>query len=400
VTDPDHLWSGNWRDRRRDEAPARPPAGLRTPDPYRDPAAAQHPAPEQGPARPRSVWKPALAGGVVSAVLVSAVLLGSGLAGGGDTTTVRELPAAKGGAAASPPAAGSIGAIYAAASRGVVSIQTGSGSGTGFVIDTDGTIVTNSHVVGSAQSVRVRFGDSGRALPADVRGSDPSNDVAVLHVDPASTGRLYPLQFADSDQVKVGDSAIAIGNPLGLDRTATAGIVSGLGRTITAPNGFQIDEVIQTDAPINPGNSGGPLLDSKGRVIGVNSQIATSGGGSGNIGIGFAVPANQVRKVVPQIRNGGTIRRAYMGVSTGPAPSGGAEVGDVVSGGPADAAGLQVGDIVTEVDGRRISVPDDIAQAIAGRSPGQTVTVRVERGGGDQDIRVTLGVRPATMTGP
>jgi putative serine protease PepD len=265
-------------------------------------------------------------------------------------------------------------------------------------VEQDGTIITNSHVVGDAEEVRVRFGDNGRALRAEVLGSDPSVDIAVLRVDPATAGRLYPLSLADSDQVKVGDTAIAIGNPLGLDRTATSGIVSGLGREIQAPNGFQIDEVIQTDAPINPGNSGGPLLDSRGRVIGVNSQIATSGAGSGNIGIGFAVPSNTVREVVPQLKSGQGAQHAYLGVSTAPATFGtGAEVGNVNSGSPADDAGVEEGDIVLEVDGKPVTAPPDISSAIADKNPGDRITMRVRRNGQERTLDVTLGNRPATI---
>ena len=146
-------------------------------------------------------------------------------------------------------------------------------------------------------------------------GTDASSDIAVLRVDPSKTGGVKPLALANSDSVQVGDLAVAIGYPLGLDRTATAGIVSGLGRDIKAPNGFSIDKVIQTDAPINPGNSGGPLLDGAGRVIGINSQIATTGGGGGSVGIGFAVPSNTVRQVVPRLRTGSAIKRAYLGIS-------------------------------------------------------------------------------------
>jgi putative serine protease PepD len=234
-----------------------------------------------------------------------------------------------------------------------------------------------------------------------VLGTDPSVDIAVLHVDPSDAGTLHPLALADSDRVKVGDTAIAIGNPLGLDRTATSGIVSGLGREIRAPNGFQIDKVIQTDAPINPGNSGGPLLDSRGRVIGVNSQIATSGAGSGNIGIGFAVPSNTVRTVVPQLKSGRGVQHAYLGVSTGPAVAGGAEVGNVNAGSPAERAGVQVGDVVTEVDGDRIDEPEDIATAIADGKPGDRITMRVRRNGQERQLDVTLGNRPATIpSGP
>jgi S1-C subfamily serine protease len=216
-------------------------------------------------------------------------------------------------AAAAPRAAGGqlapsqISAIYARASSGVVSVHvrlgTGTASGTGFVVDRDGTIVTNAHVVGDAQEAEVRFDDDA-PVQARVVGTDPSSDLAVLHVDPAQAGTLHPLTLAESDDVRVGDGAIAVGYPFGLDRTATAGIVSGLGRRIQAPNGVSIDEVIQTDAPINPGNSGGPLLDASGRVIGVNSQIATAGGGGGNVGIGFAIPSDTVREVVSRLAAG------------------------------------------------------------------------------------------------
>jgi putative serine protease PepD len=216
---------------------------------------------------------------------------------------------------AAPRAAGGrlapsqIGAIYARASRGVVSVHvsspTGTASGTGFVVDSDGTIVTNAHVVGDAQEAQVRFDDDA-PVQAEVVGTDPSSDLAVLHVDPAQAGTLHPLTLAESDDVRVGDSAIAVGYPFGLDRTATAGIVSGLGRRIQAPNGVGVDEVIPADAPINPGNSGGPLLDASGRVIGVNSQIATASAGGGNVGVGFAIPSDTVREVVPRLKAGQT----------------------------------------------------------------------------------------------
>ena len=217
----------------------------------------------------------------------------------------REPAAASGG----QPAPSQISAIYARASRGVVSVQVSSGSGTasgtGFVFDSEGTIVTNAHVVGDAQEAQVRFDDDA-PVQAQVVGTDPSSDLAVLHVDPAQAGTLQPLTLGESDDVRVGDTAIAVGYPFGLDRTATAGIVSGLGRRIQAPNGVSIDEVIQTDAPINPGNSGGPLLDASGRVIGVNSQIATASGGGGNVGVGFAIPSDTVREVVPRLKAGQT----------------------------------------------------------------------------------------------
>ena len=204
--------------------------------------------------------------------------------------------------------------------------------------------------------------------------------------------------------MQVGDAAIAIGYPLGLDRTVTAGIISGLGREIQAPNGFSIDKVIQTDAPINPGNSGGPLLDAKGRVIGVNSQIATDGAGQGNVGIGFAVPSNTVREVVPKLEAGQTIAHPYMGVSTSEAVTGsGALVRRVAPGSPAAKAGLQAasssgegGDLIVAIAGTPIAGPDDVINAVTAKKPGDSVTVVVLRDGKRTTIDVVLGTRPST----
>jgi len=288
----------------------------------------------------------------------------------------------------------SVGQIYEAASPAVASVQTREGSGTGFLIDSDGTLVTNAHVVGDSTDVRVKFGDDGKTLRGRVVGTDVSTDLAVITVDRSEVQGIRPLQWADSDKVKVGDLAVAIGNPLGLPQTATAGIVSGLEREIQAPNGFQIDEVIQTDAPINPGNSGGPLLDAQARVVGVNSQIATSGAGSGNIGIGFAVPANTAKEVVPQLKQGKTPARPWIGVSTAPSLAGGAQVAEVVSGSPADRAGIRTGDVIVRIDGKRVTEPGDVAAAISSKNPGDEVTIEVRRGGDTETIRLDLGTRP------
>ncbi len=228
-----------------------------------------------------------------------------------------------------------------------------------------------------------------------MQGVDRSSDLAVLRVDPAETGTLRALELADSSTVRTGQLAVAIGSPFGLSQTATAGIVSGTGRHIQAPDGFQIDSVIQTDAPINPGNSGGPLLDAQGRVIGVNSQIASQSGGS--VGIGFAVPANTVRDVIPRLERGETIKRAYLGVSTS-GDSGKVTVGAVSAGGPAAAAGLRVGDVIVSVGGKKVADPDDVAAAIQDRHPGEAVKVEVQRGGSNQTLDVTLAERPSTAT--
>jgi putative serine protease PepD len=194
---------------------------------------------------------------------------------------------------------------------------------------------------------------------------------------------------------------IAIGNPFGLDQTATQGIVSALGRDIEAPNHYTINNVIQTDAPINPGNSGGPLLDESAHVIGVNSQIATSGNSQGNVGIGFAVPSNTVRQVVPILKKGGSIRRAYLGVqSQTPTTGSGAEVASTVPGGPAATSGLLVGDVIKSIGGQRILDPTQLSTIVSNKQPGDRVSVVVERGGASRTVEVTLGTRPGGTSSP
>jgi putative serine protease PepD len=391
MTEPVGLWSGRNGSRAAHDwaAPPRPRAEAPAPE---------APAPDQpSDPRPAASSRGRLRAGAVGA-LAAALLVGGGVVVGDLTgsdpasrpAAAAPLPAASGGAASSANA----GRVYAAVADGVVAVQVGGGSGTGFVIDKRGTIVTNAHVVGESSQASVRFGDSGATIDAEVLGSDPSTDLAVLRVDPSRVGKLSPLKFADSDAVRVGDEVVAIGHPFGLDRTATAGIVSGLGREIQSPNGFSIDEVIQTDAAINPGNSGGPLVDGKGRVVGVNSQIATAGGGGGNVGVGFAVPANTVREVVPRLASGQTIERPFLGVSTAAAAAG-VEVQEVTPGGPAQRAGLRSGDVVRSVDGSTVSEPDDITGALDGKQPGDSVTVEVERDGRSQQFDITLGTRPA-----
>ena len=314
---PRHLWAGDWEadsESARQAAAQRRTEGADADAIDESPAAAE--AIAAAPRRQRRVPKVvpiALAGAALAA---GAFGVGT-LVGGGEETKPLEASSA-----AITPQKGQTraGAVYAAASPAVVSIKTGSGAGTGFLVD-DGTIVTNAHVVSTSDQVEVRFGTETNSIDGTVRGTDPSSDLAVVRIDPQDAPNgVKPLRLADSRNVRVGDVAIAIGNPFGLDRTATEGIVSGTGRQIQAPNGFSIDAVIQTDAPINPGNSGGPLLDDSGRVIGVNSQIETAGS-QGNVGIGFAVPSNAVRQVVPVLSRGGTVKRAYLGLTSGPASS-------------------------------------------------------------------------------
>jgi putative serine protease PepD len=372
-----------------------PPTQTYTPPPPPRPPYVEPPPP---PPRDRSRWLAAFGGGTVSAVLVAAVLLGTGIAGddngGAPASAGSTAPVAVSG---SDSKGDLVRTVYAAASPSVVSVRTGEGSGTGFLVDSDGTIVTNAHVVGDNSQVQVRFEDDGELHDARVLGVDASTDLAALKVDASAANGVKPLALADSDKVQVGDTALAIGYPLGLDRTATAGIVSGLERDIQAPNGFSIDKVIQTDAPINPGNSGGPLLNAQGQVIGVNSQIATAGGGNGSVGIGFAVPANTVKQVLPQLERGTAPEHAYLGVSTGAAPNGGAQVGEATADGPAAQAGIQAGDVITEVDGDRVQAPEDVAAAIEDAKPGDKVDVKVQRGGSEQTIQVTLGQRPEQL---
>jgi putative serine protease PepD len=397
---PRHLWTGEWRleaeqarEAAEEEAARRRAARAAA---ERDRAAAG----DQAGAPPRTIRLSTAAAVALAAAAIAGGAFAAGAIVKGGDDHAQPLPAVAGKPVQPGRGKTQAGKIYAQASPAVVSIRTDVGSGTGFLIDTDGTLVTNAHVVGTADRVIVKFGPDGRSLDGEVKGTDPSSDLAVVHIDPGSTPRATrPLQFADSRQVQVGDTAIAIGNPFGLDRTATEGIVSGIGREIKAPNGFSIDQVIQTDAPINPGNSGGPLLDDTGRVIGVNSQIATSGASQGNVGIGFAVPSNTVREVVPRLEKGDRIARPWLGVqtadSTDPNAPTGAEVTSVVPGGPADGAGVDQGDVITEVDGQQIKSADDVSRIVNGKQPGDQIDVRVDRSGQDIQLQAKLQNRPA-----
>jgi putative serine protease PepD len=396
---PDKLWTGDWRS--QSEEARRAAAGRNghaAADPRPDPPAPA-PVPVRKPfrARARGVRLAVAAGLGVLVIATGSFLAGTWTDGGSSATPAAEQPPLQ-------PSAGQTraGAVYASASPAVVSVRAGNATGTGFLLDRNDRIVTNYHVVEGADSVEVRFGSDGNSIEAKVRGTDPSSDLALLEIDSGEApAGVKPLRLADSGDVRVGDLAIAIGNPFGLDRTATEGIVSGVGREIQAPNGFSIDSAIQTDAPINPGNSGGPLLDDAGRVIGVNSQIET-GGAQGNVGVGFAVPSNTVRRVVPSLVRGEEIKRAYLGVETSPVAGSnqaGAEVQGIVSGGPADRAGLRRGDVITRVDGQDVAEPSDIAQAIADDEPGKEVAVEVRRDGSSVTLHTTLGTRPAS-TGP
>src|SRR4051795_10499315 len=392
---PRHIWSGDWweeSDRARQEAEEQA-AALR--EAARQRAEANRPLPPPQPRRFTRRHKIAATALVAGTLTLSAFSVGT-LVGGGSNSP-DPLPAISDQPLKPRQGQTRAGAIYALASPAVVSIRTDEGSGTGFLIDTSGRIVTNSHVVGSNDHVLVRFGDDQTSLDGKVVGSDPSSDIAVVDIGASSIPKgVKPLSFADSRAVQVGDTAIAIGNPFALDRTATEGIVSGLGREIKAPNGFQIDAVIQTDAPINPGNSGGPLLDAAAEVIGVNSQIATAGGSGGNLGIGFAVPSNTARRVVPQLERGKTIKHPWLGVQTSgdPTSPNGAQVQSVTPGGPADKAGLQQNDVIKGLAGQPVHDPTELSSTIDAKKPGEKITIQIERGGLTQQLDATLGTRP------
>jgi len=304
--------------------------------------------------------------------------------------------------------------------------QKSEATGSGFVIDNSGDILTNNHVIDGAtqNSITVQFADK-KTIKATVVGKDPSTDLALLKVNPDGLD-LHALPLGSSKDVQVGDPTIAIGNPFGLDRTLTTGVVSALQRQIQAPNGFAIKDVIQTDAAINPGNSGGPLIDSAGRVIGINSQIETGGSGSeGNVGIGFAVPIDTAKQILNNLKAGETVQRAYLGVTSmtvdgqfdalGLPADHGALVQTVEAGSPADRAGLKAGtiqatmqgssdpvvlggDIITKIDGRAITSSDQLSQLISAHKPGDKVKLEVvRRKHQTRDVTVTLTKRPSAL---
>jgi putative serine protease PepD len=265
---------------------------------------------------------------------------------------------------------------------------TSTAEGSGWVYDTSGDIVTNAHVVSGATSAKVKL-QNGKTYTGKVLGSDPSTDLAVIKID-APASELKPLALADSSAVQVGDGVVAIGSPFGLAGSVTSGIVSAVDRQIQAPNSFTINGAIQTDAALNHGNSGGPLLDQNGKVIGVNAQIKTDGGG--NEGVGFAIPSNTVKSVVPQLISGGTVQHAFLGVSLS---SGTPKVAQVRAGTPAETAGLQPGDVVTAIDGQPVGSSTALQTAIDAHKPGDEVTVTYTRNGAEKTAKVTLGTRPS-----
>jgi S1-C subfamily serine protease len=383
---------------------------------------------------------------VVSAMLGCAAAVGLVVAldlGGGHTTTVVQQAPLRGQDASG---AGDRGLtprdIYKRAAPGVVFIraqvveqsqspfdfgfpqqQRGEATGSGFVIDRNGTILTNAHVVSGATKVTVQFADK-HVVDASILGRDESTDLAVLKVS-AKPSELQPLSLGTSRSIQVGDPTIAIGNPFGLERTLTTGVVSATKRTIQAPNGFEIDGVIQTDAAINPGNSGGPLLDATGRVIGINSQIETGGSGGGNVGIGFAIPIDTAKRLVPELEKTGRVDRGFLGVEQpltidsslsdlnlpvdhgvlvqtvtpgSPAAKAGIKGGDIVA--QLDNNEIRLGgDIVTAVDGKKLRTGDDLVNVIAGKKKGDKVKIDLLHDGRKRTVEVTLAARPTQTPG-
>jgi S1-C subfamily serine protease len=388
-----------------------------------------------------------------SALLIAAVaggavaLAGAAATGFGEaTSTVREvIRESSPGAAvvASDSRSGkalTIAEIYRRAAPGVVQVtstsrveqaedpffpfelpETQRALGSGFVIDKTGYIVTNYHVIRGAESVEVGFSNNDN-MKAKIVGGDPSTDTALLKVK-ASARALRPLGLGDSDSIQVGDDVLAIGNPFGLARSATRGIVSAVQRPLQAPNGMTIDHVIQTDAQINHGNSGGPLLNAQGAVIGVNSAIETgSTGTQGNVGIGFAIPINTVRDVVAQLKDKGRVDHPYLGIYARPIESSIAElfrlpvkrgllVERVVQETGAADAGLRGGttrvvvagesynlggDIIVKVEGSAVNSSERLRELVAEKKPGDTISVEILRGEDRQTLHIKLGRQPPT----
>ncbi|HEX9480914.1 MAG TPA: trypsin-like peptidase domain-containing protein [Solirubrobacteraceae bacterium] len=387
-----------------------------------------------------------LGGGIVVAVVAAAGGLGESKT---VVTTVQEAPAAVVPSNASQRTGGALTPhqVYVKDAPGVAFVTStivqktespflfggetqrqGTATGSGIVIDSNGTILTNYHVVENAVKVTVSF-EKGKTLEAQVVGKDPSNDLAVLRIHPDGV-TLHPLTLGNSNGAQVGDPVYAIGNPFDLERTLTTGVVSALQRQITAPNGFTINNVLQTDAPINPGNSGGPLLNTAGEVIGINSQIETGGSSTGSVGIGFAVPINTAKSEIAQLEKGGTVRGAYLGLTSLTVDgslsalnlpvSSGALVQSVQKGTAAEKAGIKGGtvntniengqvavggDIIVGVDGKAITSSEGLASLIETKKPGQTVTVKLERATGKgkykpMTVSVTLGQRPNSIPNP
>jgi S1-C subfamily serine protease len=307
--------------------------------------------------------------------------------------------------------------IYKSASPAVVEIdvtqQTSSyfgssyseGEGSGFLIDSTGNILTNNHVVDGATSVSVKL-SSGSTIKADVLGKDAVHDLALVKVDASAVSGITPLSLGDSDTVKIGQMAIAIGNPYGLDNTVTVGVISGLDRSLSDSNS-SLTGMLQTDAALNPGNSGGPLLDVNGDVIGINTAIETGTMGNSARGIGFAVPSDTASSVLSDLKAGKTVVRPWLGVgirtlndtaakNLNLSATSGVVVLSVSTDGPADKAGVKQNDVITAIDGTKVTTSQELQAYVLKKSVGDEVTLTITRGTDSLSLDVTLGERPAT----
>ncbi|MFI6266991.1 trypsin-like peptidase domain-containing protein [Micromonospora sp. NPDC051006] len=357
------------------------------------PAAHANPA---GP-RPSRVAKFAGAGVAMFALMLGSGVAGGALAlaidgdGGGITRTYSAAPVING---------ADLPRIAASVQDSVVSIATDNGEGSGVILSADGYVLTNNHVVASASgdTVRVVFAD-GKTAEAQIKGTDPKTDLAVVKANGVSG--LKPATFGDSDAMQVGDQVLALGSPLGLQGSVTAGILSARERTIQAGEGGQqqqdprqaassIAGLLQTDAPINPGNSGGALVNTRGEVIGINTAIATSGQSTGNIGVGFAIPSNKAKDVAGKLQRGEKVSHPSLGVSVNMAEGGGALVAAVTQGSPAEKAGLQRGDVITRFGDKVINDSDDLVGAVQAGKVGDRVEVQYKRNGAESTATVTL----------
>ena len=331
-------------------------------------------------------------GGVVGGLVVHAADSSSATGAGGSATTPTTVKVMD---------RSSLASIADAVKRSVVAIRTQDAEGSGVIFNTDGYIVTNNHVVADAtgNTVKVNFSD-GKTTTATIVGTDPKTDLAVIKVSGVSG--LTAAKFGDSSAMQVGDTVLAIGSPLGLEGTVTSGIVSALDRTIQegpqqnqqlnqAQSATNIGGAIQTDAAINPGNSGGALVNMSGEVIGINTAIATSGQGEGNIGVGFAIPSNRVKQVAEALIGGHKVSHPYIGVQVQTADGGGAVVSSVVDSGPAAKAGLQQGDVITKANGKTISTSDDLVNIVQVSKVGDQLQLTVTRNGSSQTLAVTIG---------
>jgi len=393
------------------------------PDFLEPPLAPEPPTPPSPPVQPVPSFPHRPARSMAAAMLAAGLVVGS--IGGGaigallashrNTTTANSPGVTAAGLAAPAPSPGSFAAIYQQTAPGVVTISTeisrggarsfSQAEGSGIVADKQGDILTNAHVVAGATQLQVTFSD-GHTATAQVKGVDQSADLAVVKVS-VSQDQLHPLAIGNSDTLQVGDTALAIGSPFGLQGSFTAGIISGLNRSSTAPNGRALTGMIQTDAPINPGNSGGALLDERGQLIGINDSIQSPI--EGNVGVGFAIPVNRAETLLPSLEKGVAIQHPWLGISgqtisTGTADQlglsekSGVLVVDVVAGGPAAKAGLQASgqadasdDIITAIDGHQITTIEQLTQYLDTKNVGDHVTLSITRNGQHISVGVTLG---------